>query len=98
MDKLPNEICVHILMFLSFSELLVLSRVSKKNYFLCNVRVDLKQLADSVWSLYINKTIYFNALDECRLDIFKNLIKSFKMFKLKQYLVACLEKKIIIMF
>ena len=34
-------------------------------------------------------------LDECRLGIYSDLKKSFKMFKTKQYLCVCLEKKLL---
>ena len=95
MDKLPNEICVHILMFLSLSDLLVMSRVSKELYYLFNLHVDFKQIIDSVWSMYVSKKLYFSSLDECRLGIFQDLIKSFKIFKSRQYLVTCLEKKLL---
>ena len=46
MDKLPNEICVYILRFLSFMDLLALSKVSKKSYLLSNQRNDYKKLID----------------------------------------------------
>ena len=94
MEKLPNEICVHILWFLSFVDLLALSKVSKNIYLLCNQRNDYKKLIDIAWNLYINKKMYCLMLDECRLGIYSDLKKSFKMFKTKQYLCICLEKKL----
>ena len=69
MEQLPNEIILHILMFLSFKDLYIVPRISKKNYFLCNSRVDYKKLYDTAWSLYDDKTIFFNALNNCRLGI-----------------------------
>ena len=69
MEQLPNEIILHILMFLSFKDLYIVSRISKKNYFLCNSRVDYKKLYDAAWSLYDVKTIFFNALNNCGLGI-----------------------------
>ena len=42
--------------------------------------------------------MYCLMLDECRLGIYSDLKNFFKMFRTKQYLSVCLEKKIIIMF
>ena len=69
MDELPNEICVYILRFLSFIDLLALSKVSEKFYLLCNQRNDCKKLIEIAWNLYIDKKMYCLMLDECRLGI-----------------------------
>ena len=82
-------------MFLSFKDLYIVSWISKKNYFFCNSHVDYKKFYDTAWSLYDDKTIFFNALNNCRLGIRGDLIKSFRMFKSKQYLFKLLEKKLI---
>ena len=92
MEQLPNEIILHILMFLSFKDLYIVSRISREFYFLCNSRVDYKKFYDTAWSLYDDKTIFFNALNNCCLGIQGDLIKSFRMLKSKQYLVTLLEK------
>ena len=90
MNDLLNEICLYILMFLSYCDLLILSRVSKRFYFLCNHRNDFKQLVNRVWNLYSDKRLFFRALDNCCLR------KSFsRPFKSRQYLVSCLEKKLL---
>ena len=96
MNDLPNEICVNILMFLSYYGFLVLSKVSKRLYFLCNQRVEFKKLVNDVWNLYSEKRLYVNAVEVCQFGILKDLKKSFSgKFKSKQYLVSCLEKILI---
>ena len=92
MGELPNEICVYILRFLSFIDLLALSKVSEKFYLLCNQRNGYEKLIDIAWNLYIDKKVYCLMLDDCRLGIYSDLKKSFNMFRTKQYLCVCLEK------
>ena len=70
---------------------MVLPRISKKFYFLCNHRNEFKQLINRVWNLYLNKRMFSQALDDCRIGIFTDLKRSLKMFKSRQYLVTCLE-------
>ena len=94
MDVLPNEIILHILMYLSYSDILHLSYISRKIYCLCNSCSDFKKLCVNVWILYGNKKDFNSEIKKCRINIHNNIANLFKMFKRKHYLSALLMKKL----
>ena len=92
MDYLPNEVCLKILMFLSYFDLLNLSCVSKRMFLLCNSRHDFKKSVSSVWNVFEDRAIYHTSLETCRDNIFADIKRCFaKTLKSKSYLVKCLR-------
>ena len=88
--KLPNEICLQILMYLSYIDLLHVSQISKRFYSLCRTRDDFKKSVSYAWNIFDDKETYFEILDDCRRSIFYDIKRSFSsMFKSRQYLLKC---------